>query len=148
MADKAQFEKWKKLLDVESKPVVYEVERGHIRRFAEAIEDTNPLWQDESQARKTPHGGIITPPTFARAFIALDEDEGLSSEARVLDAGSEWEYFGSIKAGDRITVTSKLADLYQKEGRLGTMTFHVREVTFKNQYGQVVVTRRDTSITY
>ncbi len=151
MAQDSQFEKWKKALGVESEPVTYEVERGHVKRFAEAIDDPNPLWQDEVEARKSPYGSIIAPPTFTRAFVVRDEEEGLTSEdtdTRVLDAGSEWEYYHPIKVGDRITVTSKLAELYKKEGRLGTMTFHVQETTYKNQFGEVVLKRMDTSITY
>ncbi|MEE9198418.1 MAG: MaoC family dehydratase N-terminal domain-containing protein [Dehalococcoidia bacterium] len=148
MAEDSLFEEAKKLLGVESEPITYDVEKGHIQRFAEAIEDPNPLWQDEAEASRTPYGGVVAPPTFARAFLDRSEDDSLSSAARVLDGGSQWEYYGPVKVGDRITVTSKLADLFQKEGRLGTMTFHIREITFTNQNGEVVVKRRDTSITY
>ena len=45
-------------------PHVYEVEKGAIKKFAEALEDTNPLWQDEKYAAESRYGGIIAPPTF------------------------------------------------------------------------------------
>jgi len=150
MASDAKFQELKKRLGKETTPVTYEVEQGHIRRFAEAIGDYNPLWVDETEAPKTPYGGIVAPPTFTRAFNPSDEDESMPRDPseRVLDAGSEYEYFAPIKVGDRITVVSKIADVYQKEGRLGMMTFEVKEVTFTNQFGQLVAKRRDTGIFY
>ena len=33
------------LLNVEFGPEVYEIEKGMVRKFAEAIDDPNPLWQ-------------------------------------------------------------------------------------------------------
>ncbi|MFQ5933521.1 MAG: MaoC family dehydratase N-terminal domain-containing protein [Dehalococcoidia bacterium] len=151
MVDNSLYERLKKRVGVESEPAEYLVEKGHIKRFAEAIDDPNPLYTDEAEARKTPYGGIIAPPTFTRAFFARGEDDSLTAEGtdtRVLDAGSEWEYHHPIKTGDVIFATSKIADIYQKEGRLGTMTFLVSEATYKNQLGQVVLKRRDTSISY
>ena len=120
-------------------PITYDVEKGHIKRFAEAIGDENPLWR-----------GATVPPTFTRAFIPSDEDESKPRDPgiRVLDAGSEYEYFKSIEPGDRITVVSKIAEVFKKEGRLGTMTFQVKEISFTNQNGELVATRRDTGIYY
>ena len=120
-------------------PVTYDVEKGHVKRFAEAIGDDNPLWR-----------GVTVPPTFTRAFIPSDEDESQPRDPndRVLDAGSEYEYFRAIKPGDQITVVSKIADVFKKEGRLGTMTFQVKEISFTNQDGDLVATRRDTGIYY
>ena len=150
MASDAIYERMKKSLGKGTTPVTYDVEKGHVRQFAEAIGDPNPLWQDEAHARNTIHGGITVPPTFNRAFIPSDEDESQprDPDERVLDAGSEYEYFGSIKVGDRITVVSKVAEVFQKEGRLGTMTFQVKETSFTNQFGELVATRRDTGIYY
>jgi len=49
-------EKFRELVGVESEPQVWEVEKGHIRRHAEAVGDPNPLWRDEAYARKTRYG--------------------------------------------------------------------------------------------
>lgn len=120
-------------------PITYDVEKGHVKRFAEAIGDDNAQWR-----------GVTVPPTFTRAFIPSDEDESQPRDPneRVLDAGSEYEYFKPIKPGDQITVVSTIADVFKKEGRLGTMTFQVKEVSFTNQNGELVATRRDTGIFY
>ncbi len=135
----AIYERMIKDLGKATSPVTYDVEKGHIKRFAEAIGDDNHLWQ-----------GVSVPPTFNRAFIPSDEDESQprNPDERVLDGGSEYEYFKAIKPGDQITVVSKVANVFKKEGRLGTMTFQVKEISFTNQDGEMVATRRDTGIYY
>jgi hypothetical protein len=135
----AIYQSMSKDLGKSTTPITYDVEKGHVKRFAEAIGDDNPQWR-----------GVTTPPTFIRAFIPSDEDESRPRDPgiRVLDGGSEYEYFKAIRPGDRISVVSKIADVFKKEGRLGTMTFQVKEISFTNQDGDVVATRRDTGIYY
>jgi acyl dehydratase len=127
----------------------YEVERGAIRRFAEAVGDPNPLFNDEKLARKTRFGGMIAPPTFCRSLGAPILDVKLNmTQFRGLDGGSDWEYFEPIRPGDRITVQSKLADLRESEGRLGPMVFITTETTYTNQHGEVCAIQRATGIRY
>lgn len=127
----------------------YDVERGAIRRFAEAIGDPSPLFNDEKGARKTRFGGMIAPPTFCRSLGAPMVDVKLNiPQFRGLDGGSEWEYFEPIRPGDRITVQSKLADLRESEGRLGTMVFITVETSYTNQHGVVCAIQRSTGIRY
>ena len=136
------------MVGVPSEPLTYEIERGHIRRFADAIEDPNPLWQDEIEARKTRFGGILAPPTFTETLLDRRRDEALVRETRVVGGASEHEYLVPIRPGDRITVVSKLADVFRKRGKIGIMTFLVTETTFTNQFGETVARRLDTAITY
>src|SRR4030042_6455742 len=44
--------------------VACEVEKGFIKRFADAVEETNPLYWDEEYAAKSRYGLIIAPPGF------------------------------------------------------------------------------------
>ena len=53
-----------------------------------------------------------------------------------------------MRPGDRITVTTKLADLFERPGRLGNMLFSVRETKYVNQFGQTVALQRTTGISY
>src|SRR3989304_468362 len=54
-------------IGVEGAPRSFVIEAGHIRHFATAIDDANPIYADEAYARNTPYGGVIAPPTFFRA---------------------------------------------------------------------------------
>ena len=134
---------------IEGKPSVLDVEKGAIQRFAEAVGDPNPLWNDEGQARKSRYGGVLAPPTFLRSVRpeAPSLPFGVPFE-RLLDGGSDWEYFEPVRAGDRITAVVRIADVSQRSGRLGPMLFTVTETTYTNQLGEVVATQRSTSIGY
>jgi acyl dehydratase len=149
MADTLLSEETKKLVGLTSEPFTVEVERGAIRRFAEAIGDPNPVFHDERAARKTRFGTMVAPPTFCRSFGTLPIVRKLQlNTRRVLDGGSEWEYFEPIRPGDRITVVSCLADIRETKGRLGPMVLVVVETTYTNQFGDLCVTQRNTSIHY
>ncbi len=138
-----------KSIGAEGKPTVLEVEKGAIKRFAEALGDPNPLWNDEAAARKGRYGGIVAPPTFLRSIRFQRPDLPLEIPFnRLLDGGSEWEYFGPVRAGDRITAIARIADVSERSGRLGLMLFTVFEVTYTNQLDEVVATQRSTSIWY
>jgi acyl dehydratase len=151
MANKIVDEEARRQIGTAGEPRTYDVERGAIRRFAEAIGDTNPLFNEEQQARKTRFGGMIAPPTFCRSLgspIPQVRLKGMGAEFRGLDGGSDWEYFQPIRPGDRITVQSKLVDLREAEGRLGPMVFIVIETSYTNQFGELCVTQRSTGIRY
>ena len=149
MANKAVTEETRKLIGSETKPYLVEVERGAIRRFAEAIGDPNPLFNDEGAARRMRYGGMIAPPTFCRSLGGGFFNIPLSLPAfRALDGGSEWEYQEPIRPGDRITVVSRLADIRETQGKLGPMVFIIIEHRYTNQFNQLCVTQRSTVIRY
>jgi acyl dehydratase len=134
---------------VESEPVTYDVEKGAIVKFAQAIGDDNPLFNDERAARATRYGGLIAPPTFLRSMgSGRDRTTVESPYSARLDGGSEWEYFEPVRPGDRITVTSSVSEIFEREGRLGNMVFIVRETKYVNQFGQLAAVQRSTGISY
>jgi acyl dehydratase len=140
----------KKQIGRESEPVTLDVEKGAIRLFAQAIGDPNPLFNDEKQARKTRFGGMIATPTFPRSLMGrqMPRPDIPNMPTRLLDGGSEWEFFEPIRPGDRITVTSRLADLRESEGRMGTMVIEVVESRYVNQFNEVCTIQRMTLIHY
>ena len=123
------------LIGKESEEVVFEVEKGAIRKFAEAIGDPTPAYQR----------GEIAPPTFPTTFrIPIP---GLSLElSRVLHGEQEYTFQRPIRAGDRVRCKSRVVDVYEKEGRLGRMTFLVTEIEGRDEEGELVFTGRSTVI--
>jgi acyl dehydratase len=128
------------LLNVDFGPEVYEIERGLLRKFAEAIDDPNPRWLEEA------------PPTFAAALVPgalihrlFNADIPLK---RLLNGASELEYLLPIKAGDTISMTARLTRLRQMSGAEGPTLFMFTEATYTNQRGEVVVKGKNTYIKY
>ena len=52
----------------------FEVGREHIRRFAQAIGDTNPIYVDRDAAIAAGHPDVIAPPTFLTTKVTLLEE--------------------------------------------------------------------------
>jgi len=130
-------------LGKESEPRVYEVEKGMIRKFAEAIGDPNPLYYDEEYAKKTRYGGIVAPPTFVAYFKAGQPPEVDSLPwLPKLHGDDEVEFYGPIRPGDVITAKLRIGDVFEKQGSRGRMVFLVHETTLTNQHGELVAKYR------
>jgi hypothetical protein len=67
---------------------------------------------------------------------------------RILNGGSEYEYFDDICAGDVLTSSSHLAALKEEQGRLGMMLISTMKTVFKDQTGKVVAVSTGTGIRY
>ncbi len=151
MADESVIsEEMKKMIGVEVEPEVLEVEKGHIRRFAEAVGDPNPIYKDEAFARKSKYGKIIAPPTFLQdmathkvASKLLDMPCPLTN---VLNAGAEVESYKPMMVGEVLTTRGKVVDIYEKQGKSGKLLFINFETTFTNQRGELVAKGRLTLI--
>jgi hypothetical protein len=102
-------EELQKLLNVEFGPEVYEIEKGMVQKFVEAIDDPNPKWQS------------VTPPTFPAALVPHELMHKMfnakSSLKRFLNGGNELEYLKPIKVGDTISVTARLDKMRKMEGK-------------------------------
>ncbi len=132
------------LIGRESEPVVHEVEKGAIRRFAEALGDPNPIYQDEAAARAAGHPGLVAPPAFPVALTANERfrhslDLGTRS---VLHREQAFEYARPIVAGDRITVRSRVADVQELAGASGPMDVLVVEDEGRDGDGKLVFKTR------
>lgn len=125
----------KELVGRESAEVVIEVQRVAIQKFAEAVADTT-----EPCLR-----GDVAPPTFPTTFRipipGLDIDL-----ARVLHGAQEYRYERALHAGDRLRCRIRLADVYEREGRLGRMTFLILESEGRDDSGRLVFSGRTTAI--
>jgi acyl dehydratase len=136
-------------IGLESAPVRLEVEKGAIIKFAQAIGDDNPLFNDEAAARKTCYGGLLAPPTFLRSLGQLRPEMPFDLPFhRVLDGGSDWEYFQPVRPGDRITAVARITDLRERSGRLGLMVISTIVTTYRNQFDEVVATQTNATIRY
>ena len=136
-------------IGVEGEPRVYEIEKGMVKRFARAIDDPNPLWQDEEYAQKSKYGGIIAPPALIMALGWEEFAAEISYGQAVLHSGTELEYYQPVRAGDTIAITNKLVDVRGRQNqRLGNMLFLTYERTYRNQRRELVAKCRQKLVSY
>ena len=149
-----------------------------IRRYALAIGDPNPVYHNQEEAEKSRYGGIIAPPCFTYwACHPASQDDfpenltirgRLKREAQQIGAfavpelplpntahggtevhgGDEHEFFHPLRPGDVLTGRSKIVDMQEKSGKVGSLIFLVLETQFKNQRDQLVDIVKTTVIYY
>jgi len=142
-------DEFKKLVGQQMEPEVWEAGREHIKWFAQAIGDPNPLWQDKAYAAKSRYKNIIAPPLFlidSGLVKLVGRLVDMAPHLANINGGTEIEYFRPIEAGDTITTVAKLADAQMKTGKAGSLIFLVFEVTYTNQRGELVAILRNTFI--
>ncbi len=143
-------------IGVESEPVTFEVDKTACRMFARAVGYTDPIYFDEQYAKSKGYRGIPAPVGFlGHPTYDPNRPQRLGGYfrtdtpfKRILNGGTDIEYFDTVCAGDVLTATSKLADLSEREGRLGPMLVTVTESTYRNQDGKLVARARGTGIQY
>jgi acyl dehydratase len=131
-----------------SPPTLNEVEKGAIRRFAESLGDYNPIYYDEEYARGSGYPAIVAPPTFPASFHSsadLRELLGVGIKS-LLHAEQSFEYERPVFAGDRIYVTTRVADIYEKAGPAGPMDVAVIEDEGKDEEGTTIFRARRTLV--
>lgn len=153
-------EEWQNKIGIEGDPVMFVIERGLIARFVQAVDDSNPLWQDEAYAKASGNGGVIAPPFLLCALMTMSPTSlepnltpipipelPLPGE-HTLDGGTEWEFFLPLKLGDTLISRTRLVDVFERQGKVGEMGFFVYQTTCTNQRDEVVAEVLSTFINY
>lgn len=140
----------RKFIGVVSEPCVTEVDKGMLKFFAKATGETNPLYFDESAAAAAGHPTIPAPPTYTFVLAAgappmrgnlFDMDIDLR---RILHGEQSYRHHRMIYAGDKITLTTKISDIYEKKG--GALEFIVSDTNAVNQRGELCTEMRSVLV--
>ena len=132
----------KSFIGLTTKPRSVDVEKGQLKFFASATGETNPVYFDESAAKAAGHPAIPAPPTFLFCLGTMAPgDENIMGKlgvdiGRVLHGEQQFTYAKPIYAGDTITMTTKITDIYDKKG--GALDFIVQDTEAQNQKGESV----------
>jgi len=129
---------------------VLPIERGRLKFFAQAIGETDPVYTDGTAARDAGYANLPAPPTFlfaaeldSGALFALLERLGVPL-GKVLHGEQRFEYLAPVVAGDTVTVSSRVADLYDKKN--GALEFIEIESRAVNQHGTPVARLRSVTV--
>jgi hypothetical protein len=150
------------------------LERDTLRRFVQAIMDTDPLYVDAVYAAGTKYGEIVAPPLYpVHAFrppiggpdpldvLRSDPDAdgsagndgvffGLapieSPFKRLLNGGNEIEFFRCLAVGETCVANARYADVQLKQGKSGALLLVVIETTFSTNTGERLLVNRQTLI--
>jgi len=118
------------------------VERGRLRFFAKAIGETDPVYTDVEAAHAAGYPDLPAPPTFLfSAELDSGAVESLLSQleipiAKILHGEQSFTYAKPVCAGDRVTLSAKITDIYDKKN--GALEFVVKTAEARNQAGETV----------
>jgi acyl dehydratase len=124
-----------------------EIERGAIRRFAEALGETNPLYFDEKAARAQGFRDVVAPllfPLSLRSGMALTPV--YPPNRTVLISEQQVEQFEPICAGDQVAVSGRVVETNQRPGNAGPIEFITLEEEGRALDGRVLFRCRRTLI--
>lgn len=125
-----------------------------IRRWAQGMQNANPLYYDEDYAAESRFAKIVAPQSFAVATDvghgATPAIQGVIPGSHMLFGGDEWWMYGPrIEPGDHIHLERMLFDYKVTETSFAGPTMFSRgDTTYINQRGEVVAKQRSTSIRY
>ena len=123
------------------------VTRQALLDYAGILGSSDPVHVDVEAARAQGYRDVIAVPTFVTWYgagpIAPPE---MAIQGIGINAGYDCTFYAPVYPGDTLTYTTRLADLYEKTGRSGTMRFVVRETTVTNQGGETVAVLRNSFI--
>ena len=142
MSDRAEIDR--ALIGTSAAPFAVDVEKGAIRRFAEAIGDTAEIYFDEAIARSFGYPGIVAPPTFPTTFRPPSKPawaRGLD-EGRVLAGEQGFRYLRPIVAGDRLQCELRLTDVQDKLSSKFSMELMIQDLIITAPSGDVVCVNR------
>jgi len=155
------------LIGVESEPrtAALPVSEELLRRFVHGVMEPDPVHWDPEAAAASKYGEVVAPPLFPMHAVRrppggpdpMDrlredpEDDGRLGGSqsglppldlpfkRLLNGGTEAEFYQLAKIGDVITVRSKYLDISERESRDGSPMVIVRvQTTYTNQDGDVL----------
>ena len=141
----------KKWIGHELPSSVMTIERSRLQFFAKAIGETDPVYTDVAAARAAGYADLPAPPTF---LFGAELDSGASDRlvadlgipfANLLHGEQRFTYHHPACAGDRVTVRSKIADVYEKKG--GALEFVVKTSRVTNEAG-VLMAEMSTVLVY
>lgn len=99
------------------------VERGAVKKFADAIGDLNPIYIDEEVGKNSRYKANIAPPTFPRVFD-YGVLEGLKLPSKGLIHGEQiYHYERPLLVGEEILCYSEVKSYFEKSGSSGNMAF-------------------------
>ncbi|HUN78833.1 MAG TPA: MaoC family dehydratase N-terminal domain-containing protein [Solirubrobacteraceae bacterium] len=121
-------------------PTLYAVGREKIKEYARAVGETNPIHLDVQAARDAGYADVVAPPMFAVVYSApsvgppIFDPEIELNFAMMVHGGQEFVWGPLVVAGDEITTTASVKEIYEKDGR----GYYVFESVSTNQGGEQV----------
>ncbi|UJL45516.1 MaoC family dehydratase N-terminal domain-containing protein [Virgibacillus sp. NKC19-16] len=122
------------------------VERGLIKKFAESIGDSHPIFINEEYGKQSRYGQNIAPPTFPRVFDYGDIDGLYLPNVGLIHGEQVYHYVRPLFVGEEVYCYTELVDYYEKKGGNGLLGFVILKRYGEEPEGKIIFTESQTII--
>lgn len=129
---------FKNVIGERSNKVVNVVERGAVKKFAEAIGDPHPIYLDPEYGKASRYQNNIAPPSFPRVFDYGTIDALKLPNAGLIHGEQIYKYKRPLVVGDELYCYSLVSDYYEKDGGTGKMGFLIIENNGEDANGEEI----------
>jgi acyl dehydratase len=137
---------FKEQIGKQSNKVKNVVERGAVKKFAEAIGDNHPIYFDEETGEHSRYKKNLAPPTFPRVFD-YGVIEGLNLPNKGLIHGEQaFHYERPLLVGEEIYCYTLVKNYFEKKGNFGVMGFLVIENYGEDLSGRLIFSSTATVV--
>lgn len=134
------------LIGKRSNPILNVVERGAVKKFAEAIGDPHPLYVDREYGKNSRYRNNIAPPTFPRVFDYGTIPELQLPQAGLIHGEQVFEYQRPLFVGEELFCYTEVGNCFEKTGQSGRMNFLILHFNGEDRERQTIFTSRSTII--
>lgn len=126
------------------------MDAGRLRFFATTIGETDPVYTDVDAARRAGHADLPVPPTFLFGIEleAADPFDWLAALGvdmrRVLHGEQAFTYHRSAFAGETLTATPRIVDIFSKKN--GALEFIVKHTDVTDADGTTIAELTSTIV--
>jgi acyl dehydratase len=123
-------------------PLIYQISEDLIIKYAQAVDDPNPLYDCPHGSTSRPFQGMIAPPTIASLFVLKGYRTDRIPPPGGIHLKQKFMFFGLMRPGDVLSVQTELNQkVKRKGGWYLTFVSHA-----KNQKGEIVLWSESTSV--
>ncbi len=122
------------------------VERGAVKKFADAIGDLHPIYFDEETGENSRYKANIAPPTFPRTFDYGDIEKLNLPNKGLIHGEQTFHYERPLRVGEEVYCFAKVKNYFEKKGNFGEMGFLVIENYGEDVSGALIFSSTSTVV--
>lgn len=120
-------------------PYLQDATPDTLRNFCNGIGDLNPVYREAGYGHQSRHGTMLGHPMFPMAYGWIGRTRWGLPGVHGFYAGNDWEFFRTIRPGDRLACVERVVGVEEKQSRFsGRLVMQFTEASFTNQRGELI----------
>ena len=96
-------------------PLIYQISEDLIIKYAQAVDDPNPLYHDPAGSTSGPFKGMIAPPTLASLFVLKAYRTDWVPPPGGIHLQQKFRFYEAMRPGDVLSVQAELTQKVKRK---------------------------------